>query len=101
MVTGTPLFCLSALRSAFIAEALGRTMKVTLPAAGTALLPLANAMLEGRHLPFSLTSPFLHFVLLAANTPNFPFWNVRSQLNVPGSPTEAVNVIAPVCEFTV
>jgi len=65
------------------------------------MLPLAKTIFDRRHLPFSLTKRFLHFDLLAANTPNFPFWKVSSQLNVPGSPTDTVNVITPVVGFTV
>ena len=97
--TRRPLFCLSAFLSAFIAEALGLTVKVTWPGAETALLPFAKTIRDGRHLPPSLIKPLRHFVVLAAKTPNFPFWKVNSQLKVPGSPTASVNVIAPVLGF--
>ena len=70
-------------------------MKPTVPAPATASLPLANTILAGRHLPASLIEPALH-PLADANAPNLPFWNVASQLNVPGSATVSLKVIAPV-----
>src|SRR5260370_14457380 len=91
-----PRLFLSAFRSAFDADALGLTVKATVPAPATAWLPLPKTIFAGRHLPPSLTLPFLHLPELAANTPNFPFWNVSSQLKVPGLLTDALNVIAPV-----
>ena len=48
-----------------------------------------------------MTRPFLHFVLFEANAPNLPFWKVSSQLNMPGSFTDSVKVMAPVLELRV
>jgi hypothetical protein len=96
IVTGRPLRCLSAVLTAFSAEALGLSVNLTVPAAVTVLLPLANTIFAGRHLPLSLMKPVLHFLLPDANAPNPPFWKVSNQENVPGSPTDSVNVIAPV-----
>lgn len=95
-MTGSAFLCLTAFLSAFSADALGLSVKLTRPEAVTGLLPLAKTILDGRHLPFSLMKSDLHLVLLDANAPNFPFWNVSSHENVPGSPTDSVNVIAPV-----
>src|SRR6476646_5199083 len=100
-LTGRPFLCLNAFFSAFSADALGLTVKLTRPGAATSLLPFANTIFAGRHFPFRRTKPFLHFAVLAAKTPNFPFWNVNSQLKVPGSPTDVVNVITPVLVFRV
>ena len=65
------------------------------------MLPLPNAILDGRHLPLRRTKPLLHLPPADANTPNLPFWNVTSQLNVPGSATDPVNVIDLVLGFAV
>src|SRR5665213_3434613 len=59
--------------------------------------------MAGRHLPFSLMNPALHFGFVEAaeaKMPNFPFSNVSTQLNAPGSLADTVNVIAPVVGFT-
>src|SRR3977135_3791917 len=101
METGRPFFCLRAFFSAFNADALGFAVNVTAPGPGTALLPRAKTIVEGRHLPFSRTKPFLHFAEPAAKTPNLPFWNVSSQLKVPGSATAPVRVITPVLALNV
>ena len=85
---------------AFHADALGLTVNLTTPGA-TSLLPLPNAILDGRHLPLRRTKPLLHLPPADANTPNLPFWNVTSQLNVPGSATDPVNVIDLVLGFAV
>src|SRR5207244_12398688 len=61
----------------------------------TAFEPLPNLTFAGRHLPFSLNWPVLHFAARAANTPNRPFGNVASQWNLPGSATVTLTVMAP------
>src|SRR5205823_3557137 len=50
----------------------------------------------GRHLPFSLTWPALHFAVRDANTPNLPLGNVADQRNAPGLATVTLTVMAPV-----
>jgi hypothetical protein len=100
-LTAIPRLCLRALRSAFDAEARGLTVKAMVPAPATAWLPLPKTIFEGRHLPPSRTYPFLHLLVPAANTPNFPFWKVSVQLKVPALLTDALNVIAPVLALTV
>ena len=82
---GQPRLCLSASWSALSADAVGLTVKLKLPAAATARLPFAKMTSAGRHLPASLTWPLLHFLVLAANAPNFPFWKVISHAQPPGS----------------
>jgi len=99
-VTGTPVLCLKAFLSAFNADTLGLTVKLTTPTAAS-LLPLPKAILDGRHLPLRRTNPFPHFAVADANTPNRPFRNVSSQRKVPGSLTDPLNVIAPVLRFNV
>src|SRR5438876_10717846 len=98
-VTGRPLFFLNAFLSAFTPARVGRTVNVTLPGLDTVSLPLAKSTRAGRHLPFSLIKPALHFFPRAAKTPYFPFSNVVTQLNVPGSTTDSTNVIAYVAKL--
>ncbi|MFI5038061.1 MAG: hypothetical protein ACHP93_06230, partial [Solirubrobacterales bacterium] len=94
MATGRLFFCLNAFFSALRADGVGLSTKLTVPDDVTLLLPLAKTIFDGRHLPPSLTNkPVLHLATVAPNTPNFPFWNVSSHLNVPGSTTDSVNVI--------
>ena len=95
-VTGTPFLRLAAALKAFRPAAVGLIVKVTEPAAVTAFEPLPNLTFAGRHLPFSLNWPVLHFAARAANTPNRPFGNVASQWNLPGSATVTLTVMAPV-----
>src|SRR5438132_20116 len=95
-VTGTPFLRLAATRKALRPAAVGLIVKVTEPAAATAFEPLPNVTLAGRHLPFSLTWPVLHFAARAANTPNLPFANVASQRKIPWLATVRLTVIAPV-----
>ena len=97
--TGTPSPFFSAFFSAFSAEALGLSVKLTAPAAATGRLPLANTIFAGLHLPASFTRPALQ--RLDAKAPNRPLANVASQLNVPGSATLAVKEIAPVAGISV
>ena len=79
----------------------GLTVNVTLPAFATVSLPRANRTFAGRQRPFSLIEPALHFFAVAAKTPNFPFSKVKTQLKVPGSATDSVNVIAYVARLSV
>src|ERR1035437_7080984 len=78
-VTGRPCFYLSACWSALSADAVGVTVKLKLPAAATARLPFAKMTSAGRQRPVSLTWPLLHFLVLAANTTNFPSWKVTRE----------------------
>jgi hypothetical protein len=93
IATGRLFLSLYAFFRAFRADGVGFRAKVTVPADVTLALPLAKTILDGRHLPPSLTKPCLHLADVRPKTPNFPFWNVSSQLNVPGSATDSVNVI--------
>src|SRR5882762_6316745 len=92
-VTGTPLWRLNALRSAFSPDADGLAVNVTMPARVTTRLPRAKTILAGRHFRLSLTKPGLHLETLAANTPNRPFWKVSSHLSVPARLTDCKKVI--------
>ena len=98
-VTGRPFFFLNAFFRAFTPARVGFTVNVTLPGLDTVSLPLAKSTRAGRHLPFSLIKPALHFFPRAAKTPYFPFSNVVTQLNVPGSTTNSTNVIAYVAKL--
>src|SRR6266566_2204924 len=98
-MTGRPLCRLKAFLRAFTPARVGRTVNVTLPALATVSLPLAKRTRAGRHLRFNRIEPALHFFTLAAKTPNFPFSNVSTQLNVPGSTTDSTNVIAYVARL--
>jgi hypothetical protein len=92
-VTRTPFFCLSAFLSNFSADTLGLSLKITVPA-GTVADPSLKTILDRRHLPRSRRKPVLHLPL-DANTPNFPFGTVISQLNVPGSVMNSVKITLP------
>src|SRR6202035_468957 len=93
IATGRLFFNLYAFFRAFRPYGVGFKAKVTVPADVTLALPLAKTIFDGRHLPPSLTKPLLHLEDVRPKRPNFPFWNVSSQLNVPGSATDSVNVI--------
>src|SRR2546426_3977843 len=95
-VTGTLFLRLAATLNAFRPAAVGLIVKVTEPAAATAFEPLPNLTFAGRHLPFSLSWPVLHFTTRAANTPNLPFAKVASQRKIPELATVRLTVIAPV-----
>src|SRR5438552_17565033 len=94
-VTGTPFLRLAATLKALRPASVGLIVKVTEPAAAIAFEPLPNVTLAGRHLPFSLTCPALHFHTREANTPNLPFANVASQRNIPELATVRLTVIVP------
>jgi len=84
-----------------MAERVGLTVKLTAPAARTVMLPLANTIRAGRHLPPNLMKPLPHLTFLDAQTPNLAFWNVSTQLKVPALASDPVKVIAPVLSSTV
>ena len=90
-----------AVRSAFLAAALGLTVIVTVPAAAKLTLPLPYVTFFGRHFPPSRVKPALHFPFAAANTPKVRFGNVSTQLSVPGSLTCSLSVIVKLGECRV
>ena len=79
--------CLKAFFSALTPARVGLTVKVTLPAVATVLLPRAKRTRAGRHFPFNLTKPDLHFLARAEKTPwpkraTARFVNLRSHRKI-------------------
>jgi hypothetical protein len=99
-LTGSRLPLLSAFSSALLAEGVGMTVNLAVPAVAMDMLPGQRRSLPAG-IPLNSTWPFLQFVLRARKAPNFPFWKLSNQLSLPGSETDKVNVIAPVFGFAV
>jgi len=92
--TGTPRLRFAARLSARTPAAVGLIVNVTGPAPETALEPLPNVSLGGRHLP-RLICPTTHLLAREANTPYLPFANLASQRKAPASAAVTLTVMVP------